>query len=351
VEATSLERTPLYARHVSLGARMVPFAGYEMPVQYAGVIEEHRAVRTDCGAFDVSHMGEIHVDGPAAHAFLQEMLSNDLDKVRDGEAQYTLLTNEQGGIVDDLIVYRLAHGQYLLVVNAYNRSAVYDWLKEREARGTEVRDTSDEYGLVAVQGPRSIERLELPDRPAFTHAMGKLDGIEVMISRTGYTGEAGVELCSAAEDTEALWDALLTRRATPCGLGARDTLRLEVCYPLHGNDITPDTDAISAGLGWACALETEFTGVETLRRIKEQGPERKLVPFVMEEKGIPRQGMPIAGGGEVTSGTHSPMLDRGIGMGYVPAASAAADTELEIDVRGKSRRARVVKKPIYRKEQ
>ena len=223
MEATSLERTPLYARHVSLGARMVPFAGYEMPVQYQGVIEEHRAVRTDCGAFDVSHMGEIHVDGPAAHAYLQEMLSNDLDKISDGEAQYTLLTNEQGGIIDDLIVYRLAHGQYLLVVNASNRQPVYDWLKEREARGTEVRDASDEYGLVAVQGPRSIERLGLPERPAFTHEMGEIDGIEVMISRTGYTGEQGVELCAAEEDTGALWDAALARGATPCGLGARDT--------------------------------------------------------------------------------------------------------------------------------
>ncbi len=350
VEATSLERTPLYARHVEAGARMVPFAGYEMPVQYTGVIEEHRAVRTDCGAFDVSHMGELHVDGPTAQAFLQEMLSNDLDKVSDGEAQYTLLTNEQGGIVDDLIVYRLSHGQFLLVVNASNREPVYEWLKEREPRGSEVRDTSDEYGLIAVQGPRSIERLGLPDRPAFTHEMGELDGIEVMVSRTGYTGEPGVELCCAAEEAQALWDAVVARGATPCGLGARDTLRLEVCYPLHGNDITPETDAISAGLGWACALETEFTGVETLRRIKEEGPARKLVPFVMEEKAIPRQGMPIEGGGEVTSGTHSPMLDRGIGMGYVPTASAAADTEIEIDVRGKPRRARVVKKPIYRKD-
>jgi len=350
VEATSLERTPRDSRPVARGARRVPFAGYEMPVQYAGVIEEHRAVRTDCGAFDVSHMGELHVDGPSAHAFLQEMLSNDLGKISNGEAQYTLLTNEQGGIIDDLIVYRLAHGQYLLVVNASNRRPVYDWLKGHEPRGSEVRDTSDEYGLIAVQGPRSIERLGLPDKPAFTHELGELDGIEVMISRTGYTGEAGVELCCAEEDAEALWDAVLARGAVPCGLGARDTLRLEVCYPLHGNDITPDTDAISAGLSWACALETEFTGVETLRRIKEQGPERKLVPFVMEEKAIPRQGMPIAGGGEVTSGTHSPMLDRGIGMGYVPTVSAATDTELEIDVRGKPRRARVVKKPIYRKD-
>ncbi|HEY4620178.1 MAG TPA: glycine cleavage system aminomethyltransferase GcvT, partial [Gaiellaceae bacterium] len=335
---------------VELGARMVPFAGWELPVQYEGVISEHRAVRTDCGAFDVSHMGELHVDGPTAPAFLQEMLSNDLDRIGDGEAQYTLLTNEQGGIVDDLIVYRFAPGQYLLVVNASNGAAVYGWLKEREPRGCEVRDTSDDYGLVAVQGPRSLERLALPDQPAFTHAMGELDGIEVMIGRTGYTGEKGVELCCAAEDATDLWEAVLARDAVPCGLGARDTLRLEVCYPLHGNDITPETDAISAGLRWACELEKEFTGVEVLREIAASGPRFRLVPFVMEEKAIPRQGMPVEGGGEVTSGTHSPMLDRGIGMAYVPAERAAPDTELVVDVRGKPRRARVVKKPIYRKE-
>ena len=171
-----------------------------------------------------------------------------------------------------------------------------------------------------------------------------------MVARTGYTGEQGVELCCAEDETVGLWDAILARGVTPCGLGARDTLRLEVCYPLHGNDITTETDAISAGLGWACALDTEFTGVETLRRIKSDGPARKLVPFVMEERAVPRQGMPIEGGGEVTSGTHSPMLDVGIGMGYVPTANAASDSKLVIDVRGKPRRARVVKKPIYRKE-
>ncbi len=346
----TLKRTPLFARHVDLGARMVPFAGFEMPVQYEGVIPEHRAVRSDCGVFDVSHMGELHVDGPTAQAFLQEMLSNDLDRIGDGQAQYTLLTNDRGGIVDDLIVYRLAHGQFLLVVNASNREAVYVWLKEREPRGTEVRDASDEYGLVAVQGPRSIERLGLPEADAFTHQLGEVDGIEVMICRTGYTGERGVELCCADLDAPALWDAVVARGAVPCGLGARDTLRLEVCYPLHGNDITQETDAISAGLGWACALDKEFTGVDVLRRIREEGPARRLVAFVMEEKAVPRQGMPIEGGGEVTSGTHSPMLDRGIGMGYVPASSAAPDTELVIDVRGRPRRARVVKKPIYRKE-
>jgi glycine cleavage system T protein (aminomethyltransferase) len=349
VEAT-LKRTPLFERHVALGARMVPFAGYEMPVQYEGVIPEHKAVRADAGAFDVSHMGEIHVDGPTAQEFLQSVLSNDVDRLEDGDAQYTLLTNDVGGIIDDLISYRLAYGQFYLVVNASNREAVFGWLKEREPRGCEVRDASDDYGLVAVQGPRALERLGLPDGPAFTHAMGAIDGIEVMIARTGYTGEQGVELCCSEDEAVALWDAVLGRGVTPCGLGARDTLRLEVCYPLHGNDITPETDAISAGLGWACALETEFTGVETLRRIKAEGPTRKLIPFVMEERAVPRQGMPIEGGGEVTSGTHSPMLDVGIGMGYVPTEIAPPDSELVVDVRGKPRRARVVRKPIYRKE-
>jgi aminomethyltransferase len=348
--SATLRRTPLYERHVAAGARMVPFAGWEMPVQYEGVIPEHLAVRRDAGAFDVSHMGQLHVEGPAAASFLQSMLSNDIERLADGGAQYTLLTNERGGIVDDLIVYRMAHGHYLLVVNAGNRESAYGWLKDREARGTEVRDASDDYALIAVQGPRALERLGLDEAPAFTHAMGEVDGIELMVCRTGYTGEQGVELLCPAEDGARLWDAVLARGAVPCGLGARDTLRLEVCYPLHGNDITHETDAISAGLGWTCALETDFTGVDVLRRVKEDGPERRLVAFVMEERAIPRQGMPIDGGGEVTSGTQSPSLDVGIGMGYVPTASSAVDTELVIDVRGKPRRARVVQKPIYRKE-
>ena len=329
---------------------MVPFAGWEMPVQYTGVIPEHLAVRADAGAFDVSHMGQLHVEGPMASEFLQAMLSNDLDRLSDGEAQYTLLTNERGGIVDDLIVYRMSHGHYLLVVNAGNREAAYGWLEEREARGTEVRDASDEYALVAVQGPRSLERLGLDDAPSFTHAMGEVDGVEVMVCRTGYTGEKGVEVMCAEDDAVALWDAVLARGIVPAGLGARDTLRLEVCYPLHGNDITQDIDAIAAGLAWTCALDTDFTGADVLRRIKEEGPQRRLAAFVMEERAIPRPEMPIEGGGEVTSGTQSPSLDVGIGMGYVPAARAAPDTELVIDVRGKPRRARVVKKPIYRKE-
>jgi aminomethyltransferase len=319
-------------------------------VQYEGVIPEHRAVREDCGVFDVSHMGELEVEGPKAHEHLQSLLSNDLDKVEVGGAQYTLLTNETGGIVDDLIVYRLERCRYLLVVNASNREADFEWIRDREIRGSDTRDASDRYALLAVQGPRSLERLGLDEAPAFTWAMGELDGIECMINRTGYTGEQGVELMVPAEDAPQLWDRVVERGATPAGLGARDTLRLEVCYPLHGNDIGPETDAISAGLGWVCALDKEFTGVGELRRVKEEGPQQKLAAFVMKERAIPRQGMPIEGGGEVTSGTHSPMLDRGIGMGYVPGERAAPDTELTIDVRGKPRRARVVRKPIYKRE-
>jgi aminomethyltransferase len=347
----TLLRTPLFDRHVALGARLVPFAGWEMPVQYEGVIPEHRAVRTDAGAFDVSHMGEFVVEGPAARAFLQAVLSNEIDRIGPGRAQYTLLTNEQGGIVDDLIVYELGPERFLLIVNAANREADFAWLRDRETQGVDVRDVSDEYALIAVQGPRSLERLELPEAAAFTFAEGSVDGVACTVNRTGYTGELGVELLVEAPLAATLWDRVLDRGVVPCGLGARDTLRLEVCYPLHGNDIGPDTDAISAGLGWVCALDKEFTGAEELRRIKEAGPERKLAAFVMEDAGIPRQGMAIAEGGEVTSGSHSPMLERGIGMGYVPAELAQPGSELTIDVRGRPRRARVVKKPIYSREE
>jgi aminomethyltransferase len=347
----TLRRTPLHDRHVALGARMVPFAGWEMPVQYEGVIPEHRAVRRDAGAFDVSHMGELEVEGPRATELLQSALSNDLGQIEPGQAQYTLLTNEQGGIVDDLIVYRLDPFRYLLIVNASNREAAYEWLKDRELRGSDVRDVSDEYGLIAVQGPRALERLGLDPAPAFTFAEGAVGGVTCMVNRTGYTGEQGVELMAMADEAGELWDAVLERGVAPCGLGARDSLRLEVCYPQHGNDIGPDTDAISAGLGWACALDKDFTGVEELRRIKDEGPERRLVAFVMEERAVPRQGMPIVEGGEVTSGTHSPMLDVGIGLGYVLAGLAQPGSELTIDVRGRHRRARTVEKPIYKREE
>ena len=241
------------------------------------------------------------------------------------------------------------------MANASNAEAVERWLKEHELRGSDVRNVSDDYALLAVQGPNALRKLGLEPAKAFTWTMGELDGVEVMINRTGYTGEEGVELACMADDAETLWDAILARDVTPAGLGARDTLRLEVCYPLHGNDIGPQWDAISSGLGWACALDTDFTGAQRLREIKERGPERKLVPFLMTEKAIPRQGMAIdvpgeRASGEVTSGTLSPMLDIGIGMGYVPAASSKPGSELVIDVRGKARRAQVSKKPLYKKE-
>jgi aminomethyltransferase len=330
---------------------MVPFAGWEMPVQYEGVIAEHKVVRTDAGVFDVSHMGEIEVEGPTARDVLQATLSNNIARLEAGDAQYTLLTNEDGGIIDDLIVYRMDEHRYVIVANASNTDAVLRWLKEHEQRGSDVRDVSDEYALLAVQGPNALARLGLSPAKAFTWEMGELDGVEVMINRTGYTGEEGVELACMEDDAVRLWDAILARGVTACGLGARDTLRLEVCYPLHGNDIGPQWDAISSGLGWACALDTDFIGAERLREVKERGPERKLVPFAMTEKAIPRHGMAIEGGGEVTSGTLSPMLDVGVGLGYVPAAAAAPGTELVIDVRGKPRRAEVKKKPLYSKEQ
>jgi aminomethyltransferase len=330
---------------------MVPFAGWEMPVQYEGVLDEHRAVRTDAGVFDVSHMGELDIEGPRAEQLLQGLLSNDVSKLGVGDAQYTLLTTEDGGIVDDLIVYRTEEHRYLIVANASNREADLAWILERELRGSDVRDVSDDYGLLAVQGPRALERLGLAKGKAFTWEQGAIDGVEVMINRTGYTGEEGVELACMDDEAPRLWDAILARGIRPCGLGARDTLRLEVCYPLHGNDIGPERDAISSGLGWVCALDTEFTGARRLREIREQGPEQKLVAFRMTESAIPRQGMAIEGGGEVTSGSLSPMLDVGIGLGYVPASASAAGTELTIDVRGKPRRAVVVPKPIYKREE
>jgi aminomethyltransferase len=296
-------------------------------------------------------MGQLVVEGAGARAFLQTMLSNDLDKIGSGQAQYTLLTNEHGGIVDDLIAYELSPERFLLIVNAANREPDLAWLQDHLPADVELRDVSDDFGLVAVQGPRALERLGLDEGPAFTFAEGEVDGIACTVNRTGYTGEEGVELLVDADAAAELWDCVLARGVVPCGLGARDTLRLEVCYPLHGNDISPDTDAISAGLGWVSALDKEFTGAAELRRIKDEGPEQRLAAFVMDESGIPRQGMAIAEGGEVTSGSHSPMLDRGIGMGYVPAALAQPGSELTIDVRGRPRTAHVVKKPIYSREE
>jgi aminomethyltransferase len=339
----TLRRTPLHERHAALGARLVPFAGWEMPVQYSSIVAEHRAVRTSAGVFDVSHMGQLDVSGEGAHEYLQQRLSNDLDRIGEGEAQYTLLTNDRGGIVDDLIAYRRGEDDYLLVVNASNVDTDHAALSETD-------DVSADWALLAVQGPEAFERLGVEVDP-FTFREDDVLGVRCLVAGTGYTGERGCELGCAPDEAGELWDAIIDRGIVPCGLGARDTLRLEVCYPLHGNDISPDRTPIEAGLGWACVLEKDFTGVDVLRSQKAGGPEEKLVAFVMGEKAIPRQGMTVVEGGEVTSGSLSPMLDQGIGLAYVRAELAEPGTELTIDVRGRPRRAQVVRKPIYKREE
>ena len=313
-------------------------------MQYSSIADEHRAVRTTAGVFDVSHMGELRIAGEGARHYLQARLSNDLDRIEVGQAQYTLLTNDRGGIVDDLIVYRLGPDDYLLVVNAANTDGDHAALAEAD-------DVSDEWAYLAVQGPEALQRLGLEVEQFSVREEVDVLGVRCLVAGTGYTGERGCELGCAPDNAVALWDSILAQGVEPCGLGARDTLRLEVCYPLHGNDITPDRTPIEAGLGWACALDKDFTGVEVLRRQKEEGPAQKLIAFRMEDPGIPRAGMAIAEGGEVTSGTLSPMLEVGIGLAYVPAALGEVGTEITLDLRGRPRRARIVRKPFYQREE
>jgi aminomethyltransferase len=314
-----------------------------MPVQYTSITDEHRAVRKSAGVFDVSHMGQLELAGNGTREYLQARLSNDLDRVGAGEAQYTLLTNDEGGIVDDLIAYRRGDDNYLLIVNASNVEADHSALSETQ-------DVSAQWALLAVQGPEALSRLETDIEP-FTFREDDVLGVRCLVAGTGYTGERGCELGCDPDDAPRLWDAILERGVTPCGLGARDTLRLEVCYPLHGNDITPERTPIEAGLGWACALDKEFTGVDVLRRQKEKGPRERLVAFVMDESGIPRQGMAIEEGGEVTSGSLSPVLGKGIGLAYVQADLAQPETALTVDVRGRPKKGHVVKRPIYKREE
>jgi aminomethyltransferase len=350
-EETALRRTPLYDRHVAAGARIVPFAGWEMPVQYQGIIPEHQAVRTAAGVFDVSHMGQLELRGGGALAFAQSMLSNDLDRIAAGHAQYTLLLDDDGCPVDDLIAYRFADDRLLLVVNASRADDDATWLRDRLGEGASLDDRSHEFAMLALQGPSSLSLVELPELPPFGFAEAEVCGVDAIVARTGYTGEPGVELMVAPDDAGRLWDALVAAGAVPCGLGARDTLRLEVCYPLYGNDLDREHTALEAGLGWVCALDAkDFTGADALRAQKANGVPRKLVAFRMLDRGIPRQGMAMLPEGTVTSGTMSPSLGIGIGMGYVPAGRADPGTAVQIDVRGRTLAAEIAKKPLYAKE-
>lgn len=357
--APALRRTPLFDRHAAAGAKLTGFAGWEMPIQYQGVREEHMAVRTGCGIFDVSHMGQIETSGAQALALLQRLLSNDISTIPLtgdlGGAQYSVLCREDGGVLDDLFVYRLDAERFLTVTNAANHAGDLDWFRDaaRDFPGAQVTDRIEDFAMLAVQGPlargivQGISDGPLP--PRMSSATRRLAGSEVLVCGTGYTGEDGVELLCAARDAPALWDELVARGAAPAGLAARDTLRLEACFHLYGNDLTLDRTPIEAGLGWCCREDTGFIGSSAVRAARESGPAERLVAFAIEGPGIPRQGNPVQGGGEVTSGTLSPCLSVGIGLAYVPAASASVGTRLQIDVRGKMRPATVKEKPLYRK--
>ncbi len=349
-------RTSLYERHVAAGAKIVDFAGWEMPVQYPdGVRAEHMAVRERCGIFDVSHMGEIETVGPGAEALLQRLLSNDVSKIAVGGSQYSVLCDERGGVLDDLFTYRLEPGRYLTVTNASNHERDLAWFRSHAGDfDVEIHDRIDAYAMLAVQGPlareivQAISDAPLPSR--MTASMRRLSGAEVLVCGTGYTGEEGVELLLAPEDAPALWDELCHRGATPAGLGARDTLRLEACFHLYGNDLSLERNPIEASLGWCCREDTGFIGSEPIRAVRASGPPEKLVAFQLDGPGIARQGNPVVGGGVVTSGTLSPCLDIGIGLAYVPAECAAVGTPLQIDVRGRLRDAHVHAKPFVAKQ-
>jgi aminomethyltransferase len=354
----TLRRTPLYDRHAALGARIVPFAGWEMPVQYEGIRQEHVAVRTSAGLFDVSHMGEIETSGPDAERFLQRLLSNDVTKIAERGAQYSVLLKPDGGVIDDLFTYRLEDGRFLTVTNASNHAKDLAWFEQQAAAfdgDVTVADAAEGYAMLALQGPDARAILarhidgEAPARMRTTTA--KVAGVECLVAGTGYTGEDGVELLIPPDGVAQVWDALTSDGATPAGLGARDTLRLEVCFHLYGNDLSEDRNPIEAGLGWCCKRETGFIGADALPEPGET--EDRLVPFAFTGPGIPRQGNPVlteAGEGVVTSGTMSPCLEIGIGMAYVPAAAAEPGTAIEVDVRGKRRPAEVRKRPLYTKE-
>ncbi|MEQ9495931.1 MAG: glycine cleavage system aminomethyltransferase GcvT [Deltaproteobacteria bacterium] len=361
----NLKKTPLHAQHVEAGGRMVPFAGFEMPVQYSGVVDEHKAVRDAVGLFDVSHMGEVEFTGARALEVVNRIITNDLDKIADGQAAYTVMCNESGTIIDDLVVYRFSAERILICVNAANREKDFAWMEKQTNGDCEVKDVGDDYAQIAVQGPNAealVARLTSTDVTAigrYRFAVGKVVDVDAIIARTGYTGEDGFELYVASADAPKVWNALLEKGADlgvkPAGLGARDSLRLEVCYPLYGNDIDETTNPYEAGLGWVVKLKKagDFVGKAALEQVKADGPKKKLVGVQLVGRGIARQHYPVLVGGEkvgeVTSGTMGPTVEKPVALAYVPAEHSAVGTDIQVEVRNKPIDAKVAKKPFLQK--
>jgi aminomethyltransferase len=359
-----MRNTALTQKHIDLGAKMVPFAGYNMPVQYEGVNAEHETVRNAVGVFDVSHMGEFVLRGPNALALIQKFASNDASILFDGKAQYSCMPNGKGGIVDDLIIYRVNAEEYFIVVNASNIEKDWNWISSLNDLGVEMENLSDQYSLLAIQGPKAAEamqsltEIDLSNMTYYTFQHGTFAGIEnMMISATGYTGSGGFEVYVKNEDANKLWDAVFAAGADfgikPIGLAARDTLRLEMGFCLYGNDIDDTTSPLEAGLGWITKFTKDFTDSEFLAKQKEAGVTRKLVAFEMIDRGIPRHDYPIldAAGtviGKVTSGTMSPSMKLGIGLGYVTIENSKLESEIFIEIREKGVKAQVVKLPFYK---
>ena len=357
-----MKRTPLFNKHVSLGAKMVPFAGFEMPVQYSGLTEEHFAVREKAGLFDVSHMGQFFIEGPGAKDLLQYVATNNADALKDGKAQYTCLTNENGGIVDDLIVYKIADEKYFVVVNASNIDKDWNHINNHNTFGAIMTNASDEMSLLAIQGPKATEILQkltpvqLQNLPYYHFTIGEVAGVQdVIISNTGYTGSGGFEIYFKNEDAEKLWDELMSAGEEfgmlPCGLGARDTLRLEKGFCLYGNDLDDNTTPLEAGLGWITKFDKDFVAKDILEKQKSEGVTKKLAGFEMQEKAIPRNGYPVVDAegktiGKVTSGTMSPMKKTGIGLAYLDTDFTKVGTEIFIQIRNKNIPAQVVKPPF-----
>ncbi len=359
-----MKEIALSKKHLELNAKMVPFAGFNMPVSYEGVNIEHETVRKDLGVFDVSHMGEFLISGEHALDLIQKISSNDASKLVDGKAQYSCMPNEDGGIVDDLIIYRINAEKYLLVVNASNIEKDWNWISHHNTMDATMRDMSDEMSLLAIQGPKAAEAMQsltsidLANMKFYTFEVGEFAEVEkVIVSATGYTGSGGFEIYFKNEDAEQIWDAVMKAGKDfgikPIGLAARDTLRLEMGYCLFGNDIDDTTSPIEAGLGWITKFTKDFINSEELKKQKENGPKRKLIAFELDERGIPRQGYDIVDEegnkiGVVTSGTMSPSLEKGIGMGYVPTEIAGVGNKISIQIRKKVVPATQVKLPFYK---